>query len=50
MRVLNLIEYKDGSAALNLELTEEENRLLIEYAIQQLLREKLKKYEGKYNE
>jgi len=50
MKVLDLIENEDGSATLNLELTEEENRLLIEYAIQHLLREKFKKYEEKNNE
>jgi len=42
MKVLNLTEHKDGSATLELELTEEEIKLLVEYAIQQLIKKYLK--------
>ena len=43
MEVLSLKEQPDGSAILELELTEEENRLLVEYAVITILKDKIAK-------
>lgn len=43
---MNVIEYKeneDGTATFSLEMTDEENRALIEYAVTKLLEEYIKK-------
>ena len=43
MEVLSLKEQPDGSAILELELTEEEDRLLVEYAVVNILMDKIAK-------
>lgn len=43
MEVIEIKEKKDGSAELILELTEEENRLLVEYAVIDILTKTLEK-------
>jgi len=40
MEILKVTENKDGSAEVNMNLTTEENRLLIEYAVNDLLRKR----------
>ena len=39
IEILNTIEHEDGSATIILEMSDEENRLLIEYAVVNLLKE-----------
>lgn len=46
MEVISIKEMEDGSAELTLEMTEEENRLLIEYAVVDILKEHIKELEG----
>jgi len=46
MEVLSVKEMEDGSAEVTLEMTEEENRLLIEHAVVDILKEQIKKMEG----
>lgn len=41
MEVIKITEKEDGSAELVLELTEEENRILIEYAVVDILKKHL---------
>ncbi len=43
MDVLNIEEQKDGSAIVTLNMTEEENNILIEYAVINILREQIKR-------
>ena len=45
MDVTKIEENSDGSATLHLDLTEEEARLLIEFAVITLLKEKIKEHE-----
>jgi len=42
MRIPKFIENDDGSATITLEISEEENQLLIQYAITNILKEKIK--------
>jgi len=46
MEVINIIENKDGSATLNIEMTEEEQKYLIEYAVQDILKKHIEEYEN----
>jgi len=43
MEILNIIENDDGSADLELELTEKEQQLLLSYAITNILKEFIEK-------
>lgn len=45
MKVLNIKENDDGSATIELEMTEEENNILLEYAIVDILKKQIKKSE-----
>ena len=43
MEILKFIENDDGSATVNIEISEEENNLLIQYAITNILKEEIEK-------
>lgn len=45
MEVLKITDNPDGSATVTLEISEEENNLLIQYAITNILKEEIKKKE-----
>ena len=45
MKVINVTEHEDGSAILNLDLSTEETRLLVEKGMQVLLMEMLEREE-----
>jgi len=45
MKVINITEHEDGSAILNLDLSTEETRLLVEKGMQVLLAEMLERQE-----
>lgn len=47
MEVLNIIEKEDGSADLEIELTEEEQQSLLSYAITNILKEFIESMENK---
>jgi hypothetical protein len=47
MEVLKITENKDGSANVDLSMTEEENNMLIQYAVTNILKEQIKKMEAK---
>jgi len=42
MEILNTIENKDGTVTLELDMTEEENSMLVEYAVIRLLKKYIK--------
>jgi len=44
MEVLSIEEQEDGSAIINLEMTKEENDLLVEYAVVSLLKKEIEKH------
>lgn len=50
MEVLKITDQPDGSAIVDLELTEEENNFFLEYAIVDILRKQIKIMEGELNE
>lgn len=41
MKVLNVTDQEDGSAIIDLEMTEEENNILVEYAVVDILKKQL---------
>jgi len=43
MEVLSIEEQKDGSAIVTLNMTEEENNLLVQYAVVNILKEEMEK-------
>ena len=45
MKVIDVIENEDGSCTLELDLTKEEVKLLINYAIVDILKEQIKNYQ-----
>ncbi len=47
MKVKSLKENKDGSALVTLDMTQEENRILVEYAVVNLLKEHVEREEKK---
>ena len=47
MEVLNITEKEDGSADLEIELTEEEQQILLSYAINNILKEFIEDMENK---
>jgi len=47
MKTLKFVENDDGSATITLEISEEENNLLIQYAITNILKEEIEKDERK---
>jgi len=46
MEILNIKEQEDGSAIVEMVMTEEENNFFVEYAITNILREKLERIEN----
>lgn len=48
MDVLSIEEQEDGSAIVTMEMTEEENNLLVEYAVVNLLREHIERIENEH--
>jgi len=45
MKVLEIVEREDGSADVELEMSEEEHKLLIQYAVVNLLKEAIEREE-----
>lgn len=45
MEVLEIKEQKDGSATINLDLSDEEVKVLLQYAIVNILKEQIESYE-----
>ena len=50
MKVLKITDQPDGSAIVDLELTEQENNFFLEYAIVDILRKQIKIMEGELDE
>ena len=50
MKVLKITDQPDGSAIVDLELTEQENNFFLEYAIVDILRKQIKRMEGELDE
>jgi hypothetical protein len=48
MDVLNIEEQEDGSAIVTLEMTEEENNMLVEYAVINILKDQLERMENEH--
>lgn len=44
MEILDIKENPDGSASMTMEISKEENRSLLEYAITNILKEEIEKY------
>ena len=49
MEVLSIEEQEDGSAILTLNMTEEENRLLVEHAVVDILGKQIERIENEDN-
>jgi hypothetical protein len=50
MKVLKITDQDDGSAIVDLELSEQENNFFLEYAIVDILRKQIKRMEGESSE
>jgi len=50
MQVADMAEHEDGSATLTFDLSKEETSMLVEYALQQLLRKAALEYEVRSGE
>ena len=49
MKVLEIIEKEDGGCEVQLELTEEENSILVGYAVNDILKKSIKKMDEEQN-
>ncbi len=50
MKVTGMEEHEDGSATLNFDLSKDETSILVEYALQQLLRKAAEEYDLRSSE
>lgn len=50
MEIIKIVENEDGSATVHMNITEEENQMFIEYAVNGILKEQIQKTEGTLNE
>ncbi len=50
MKVLDIVERDDGFCDMNCEFSEEEVNILLEYAVNRILEEQLKRYGGVVDE
>jgi len=48
MEVLKIEDQEDGSAIIHLEMTKEENDMLVEYAVVDLLRKEIERVENEH--